>query len=248
LRIRFFLVLFCLFAGAGAALSVSAAGFPSPQVETSDYPVGVLTSKGRVDIEGRIQVTARSKSADPMIYSGNKIYVAEGEARLDLVLGGNIKLCRDSQFTILQGHSPYLFTLNKGSISFELSESRGDTFFTPDFLIQTTVNTADGKPFSFRGELSVDDRGVVCVRSVEGSLRLMTQNNRGILTIPAGASVRLNPGEIKPESIVLNQSCSCQNLSPKEARSLTLSFQHKQGHGLTLFLRKLAHIVTLGLL
>jgi hypothetical protein len=252
LRICFLLWFCCLFFALSLEskpVSVSGSERSSSQAEKNDYPVGVLTAKGRVSIEGRIQFTAKSKFLDPMLYSGNMIRVAEGQAKLDLVLGGSIKLCNDSELAILHGHSPYLFTLNKGSIYFELTESRGDTFFTPDFLIQTEV-AASSKPSAFRGEITVETGGMICVRSLEGRLRLTAQNNRGVLTIPAGASIRLSPGEIRPESVMLNQSCSCQSLlSPREAQDLIMSFQPGERNRSLLgrFFRKLARIVTFGL-
>jgi len=250
--IRLLFCLFLLFFGLRLQSESSSPGseLATPQTPEKDYPVGVLTAKGRVSVEGRVQFTAKRKFLDPLLYSGNKIRVAEGQAKLDLVLGGSIKLCNESELAILQGHSPYLFTLSKGAIYFELTESRGDTFFTPDFLVQTEV-AASSKPAAFRGEIAVETGGVICVRSLEGQLRLTAQSNRGVLTIPAGASIRLSPGEIKPESVTSNQSCSCESpLTPRGAQDLIMSLQPGQRKRSLLgkFFRGLAHILTFGLI
>jgi len=229
-----------LFPLTDAALSFSQTG-------SEDYPVGVLTSRGRVNIEGRVQFTARAKFADPMVYSGNKIYVAEGETKLELVLGGSIKLCNKTQLAILHGHSPYLFTLDRGSVYFELPDSRGDTFFTPDFLIQTEIDHAR-QPSAFRGVITVETGGVVCVTSIHGGLKLTAQNNRDFMILPSGTSVRLSPGEVKPDSVISRGNCSCLS-SPRESKSLIMSFQPQHRHRslLARFFATLGHIITLGL-
>jgi ferric-dicitrate binding protein FerR (iron transport regulator) len=217
--------------------------------KVEDFPAGVLAIRGEVQLEGRFLVVSQRRSSEPFVYSGNTIRVADGEARLELLLGGALNLCRASQLSILQNHSPYLFSLARGSVTFDLPQSRGDTFFTPDFLIRTSGDSSAG-PTAFKGEISMDSDGAVCVRSLAGDLRITAQSGSDAMVLLPGASVRLFPGKIGSEVTFLKESCACAKY-PKLNNSL-MSFQrHSDPYRLLVktkrFFRKLLHVVTFSL-
>ncbi|MEW5978048.1 MAG: hypothetical protein AB1898_19815 [Acidobacteriota bacterium] len=220
---------------------------------TAQYPVGVLLSKGRVSVEGRVEFTQHSKYVDPMVFTGNRIIVREGEAQIELLLGGTIRICSNSELSIMHNRSPYLFLLHGGSAAFDLPESRGDTFFTADFLVRTQVGSADHK-LPFKGEIRLDPDGTVCVSSKRGGLVVSRQDNQSMLTVPDGASVRLQPLETLTPLLARAEDCSClDRAQPKDIEKLVLSLQPHQPKRTLLrrlggVFRRVLRVVSLGLL
>ncbi len=189
------------------------------------------------------------KISEPLIYSGNRISVAQGDATLELVLGGKLRFCEGSRLSVHQNHSPYLFAFEAGSLTFDLPESRGDTFFTPDFLVRTETPVAATKG-SFKGELSVGADGELCVRSLLGTLQVFSQANQRVLSVSAGSSIRVRPGELRLETSPGNQACFCEN--PRRGKDLLYSFNSSPKHFSLLrktggMFRKLLRLLTFGL-
>jgi hypothetical protein len=245
---------FILFIACGL-LSVpagTATSQPSAPERLLDYPVGQLKAKGEVSVEGRVQLASSQKFADPLLYSGNTIRVRSGEASLELILGGKITIHANSNLALLQNHSPYLFTLSKGAVSFELKSRKADVFFTPDFIIKTEPDLAHPE-MRFRGEISLAANGMLCVHSREGRLHITTQDNRSFLSIPSGGSLTVVPTEGSAEPQVFAQNCDCLKLLNIPPQDVMLGFQAPQQH-LSFWRRfsaamgKTLRIVTFGLL
>lgn len=228
-------------------LGVTREQTPSPKVE--DFPAGVLSIRGEVRLEGRFLVVSQRKSSEPFVYSGNRIQVTQGEARLELLLGGALNICKASLLTVLKNHSPYLFSVELGSITFDLPRSQGDTFFTPDFLIKTEIGPT-GEPTSSKGEISLEPNGEICVRSIAGNLRITTQGGAHALTLMPGSSVHLLPNWTGSDVAFLKESCACSRY-PKLSDTW-LSFRQRSGKPAFLlktwsFFRKMLHVLTIGL-
>ncbi len=215
-----------------------------------DFPAAHLTSNGEVNIEGKVQLSPRGKAKGALVFSGNKINVRRGEARLELMMGGSLRLLDDSELTILQNHSPFLFTLSKGSVAFELDSSRGDSFFTPDFIIQILSEVSPVKN-KHKGELTVRADGVVCLHSRSGNLRVTTQDGQNFLILPSGGSMQLHPGDVVNQPMFYSQACSCLKPSGKLVNDLGRAFGPRPVRSIwgriSLVLRQFAHIASLGL-
>jgi hypothetical protein len=230
-----------LLAGTGQASTASS--------EIENFPAAQLTSKGEVSVEGRIQLDRKRDSQGPLIYAGNKINVKTGEAKLELLLGGKMRLLRDTELTILENHPPYLFSISKGTLSFEL-KSNGDNIFTPDFLIKTISEPIPG-PSKVKGEMSLMPGGVLCLFAQSGTLQVATQDNQTLLLIPAGHSMELHPGGPLGPPQFLSQSCGCLDSAKVRPEDFQLSFagRHRSfwGRTATAF-RRAVHLITLGLI
>ena len=217
--------------------------------KVEDFPVGVLSIHGEVRLEGRFLLISQRKSSEPFVYSGNRIQVTEGEAKLELLLGGAINICKASQLTVLKNHSPYLFSLETGSLTFNLPQSRGDTFFTPDFLI-TTDSEPSGASTSSKGEISLEPTGEICIRSLAGNLRIATQTGSHGFNLFPGASVRLSPDRVGSEVVFLKESCSCTQY-PKLSDTMLSFREHPGKRGFLVktrsFFKKILHVVSIGL-
>jgi hypothetical protein len=227
-------------------------GLAADEPREEVFPVAQLEPKGEVSVEGKIQLARGADSRSPLVYSGNRIEVGSGEARLELILGGSIRLFSRSSLSILQNHSPFLFTLSKGEISFDLHSSRGDGFFTPDFLVRTQPDPRNPKN-RFRGEIGLEAGGALCVRSLSGVLEINTQDMKSFLTVPPGSSLRILPGTLTQAPAYYALDCACAGKSKPSPEDYLKSFRPVSSpptlwKSISRVLRKTLHVVSLGLL
>ena len=225
-------------------------GRPLPQSSRAGkFPVGFLTSKGSLQLTGRVDWGRGGRSPFPMVYDGTRIHSKSGTAQLELLAGGRLDLCRDTDLTVQQPRSPFLFTLQRGSVTYDLPRSQGDLFLTPDFLITVGPGRhlqADG----YRGEISLEPDGTICVRSERGQLEISGQDNSRVLTVPPGPGMRVAPGRIlSPEYF---RDCQCSgSLRSGERNGPGASAYGTAGPSgkspWKSFLRVLVKILTLGL-
>jgi len=225
-------------------------GHPLPQAgRTGKFPVGFLTSKGSLQLTGRIDWGRGGRSPFPMVYDGARIHSKSGTAQLELLAGGRLSLCRDTDLTVQQPRSPFLFTLHRGSVAYDLPRSQGDLFLTPDFLIKVgPAPQLQGD--AYRGEISLEPDGTICVQSERGQLEITGEDNSQVLTVPPGPGMRVAPGRI--ESPEYFRDCRCAGpLRSGERNGPRASAYGSAGPSgkspWKTFLRTLVKILTLGL-
>lgn len=238
-----FLILAC-------ATTTVSLGHPLPQAgQAGKFPVAFLTSKGSLQLTGRVDWGRAGRSPFPMIYDGTRIHSKSGTAQLELLAGGRLDFCRDTELTVQQPRSPFLFTLHRGSVTYDLPRSHGDLFLTPDFLIKVGPGP-QLQAGAYRGEISLEPDGTICVRSERGSLEITGQDNSQVLAVPPGPGMRVAPGRIaSPEYF---RDCQCAGpLRSGERNGPGASAYGSAGPSRKspwkTFLRTLVKILTLGL-
>ena len=214
--------------------------------EFTKSAVGILTPNGKLRIDGHVEWGNRGQSELPIIYNGTRIYLQNGTATLDLLMGGVIRLCKESDLTIQENYSPYLFTLHRGSISFDFPKSAGDVFFTPDFLIR--IKPSLNSKIHYKGEIQVDHDGTICVISEKGALIVETQDHSSRFDVSSGSGITIRPG--KTPSFRGLQSCVCDNTTvTNTGEKLSSVVQNpsnsSQKRKILSFLRKLFKILPL---
>lgn len=213
------------------------------------FPVGFLTSKGSLQLTGRVDWGRGGRSRFPVIYDGTRIHSKSGTAGLELLAGGRLDLCRDTDVTVQQLRSPFLFTLHRGSVSYDLPGSQGDLFLTPDFLIRVGPGTglqAD----AYRGEISLEPDGTLCVRSERGQVEVTGQDNSQVLTVPPGPGMRVAPGRIASPKYFRDCQCAGPLRSGERNGPGASAYGSAGPFGKSpwkTFLRTLVKILTLGL-
>ncbi len=238
-----FLILAC-------ATTTVSLGHPLPQAgQAGKFPVAFLTSKGSLQLTGRVDWGRAGRSPFPMIYDGTRIHSKSGTAQLELLAGGRLDFCRDTELTVQQPRSPFLFTLHRGSVTYDLPRSHGDLFLTPDFLIKVGPGP-QLQAGAYRGEISLEPDGTICVRPERGSLEITGQDNSQVLAVPPGPGMRVAPGRIAtPEYF---RDCQCAGpLRSGERNGPGASAYGSAGPSRKspwkTFLRTLVKILTLGL-
>ncbi len=184
--------------------------------QAGKFPVGFLTSKGNLQLTGRVDWGRGGRAPFPMIYDGTRIHSKSGKANLELLAGGRLDLCRDTDLTVQQPRSPFLFTLHGGSVAYDLPDSQGDLFLTPDFLIRVAPDP-QREPDTCRGEITLEPDGTICVQSDRGLLEITGQDSSRTLTVPPGPGMRVTPGQIlSPEYF---RDCQCAGSLPARERN-----------------------------
>ena len=216
--------------------------------EPTQSAVGILSFNGKLRIDGNVAWGTHGQSELPIIYNGTSIYLQNGTATLELLMGGSIELCEESNLTVQEIHSPYLFTLQHGSIIFDLPNSAGDIFFTPDFLIKIKPNS-DSRTH-YKGKIQVDQDGTICITSEKGPLVVETQDQSSMFDISAGSGITIRPGETP--SFRGPENCVCKNTiqsidSEKLSSAVQNSGKFSQKGKVIPFLRKLLKILTFGI-
>ncbi|MCH2693273.1 MAG: hypothetical protein MK025_00985 [Acidobacteriia bacterium] len=216
--------------------------------ESTQSAVGILSFNGNLRIDGKVAWGNHGQSKLPIIYNGTRIYLQNGTATLELLMGGVIKLCEESNLTVQEIHSPYLFTLHHGSIIFDLPNSAGDIFFTPDFLIK--IKSSSDSRTHYKGKIQVDQDGTICVTSEKGPLVVETQDQSSMFDISPGSGITIQPG--KTPSFRGPENCVCKNKTQSiDSENLSSAVQNSdkfsQKEKLISFLRKLLKILTFGI-
>lgn len=232
-----------------ATITVSL-GHALPQAgQYGKFPVGFLTSKGSLHLTGRVDWGRGGRSPFPMIYDGTRIHSKSGTAQLELLAGGRLSLCRDTDLTVQQPRSPFLFTLHGGSVSYDLPSSQGDLFLTPDFLIKVGSGP-QLQVDAYRGEISLEPDGTICVRSERGRVEITAQDNSQVLTVPPGPGMRVAPGRIASPEYFRDCRCAGPLRSGERKGPGASAYGSADPSGKSpwkTFLRTLVKILTLGL-
>ena len=225
-------------------------GYSSTQVgQSTKSPVGVLTTQGSMQLTGRVDWGRGGKSPSPIIYDGTRVHSKSGKAQLELLGGGLLNFCQNTDLTIQQPRSPFLFTLHLGTVAYDLSHSQGDLFLTPDFLIKVGPDP-QLQPDAVQGEITLDPDGTICVRSDQGLLEITTQDNAETLTVPPGSGIRVAAGQIaSPEFF---RDCQCASHLPSREQNGPQASAYNPAHPSgkspwKSFLRIVLKILTLGL-
>jgi len=184
-----------------------------------------------------------------MIYDGTRVHSKSGKAELELLAGGRLDLCRDTDLTVQQPRSPFLFTLHGGSVAYDLQGTQGDLFLTPDFLIRAGPDPQLRRD-TYRGEITLEPDGSICVQTDRGLLEITGQDNSRVLTVPPGPGIRVAPGRIASPEYFRDCRCAGPLRSGERKGPGASAYGSAAPSGKSpwkTFLRTLVKILTLGL-
>jgi hypothetical protein len=197
-------ILFALSSGSmllmGTSLLLAA---PRPDQPAYDV-VGVIEGEAIV-VSGSMNVDVVNGQARTTLRSGSDVRVKSGQARIDLVEGGNIVICGPAHFSVLKSASALTVALDSGTIHVHIKREPSLTVYTAQ-IQALPVAIGDG-PEDLLVGFDVD--GTLCVLAVSGAVRLEQQFTGQSAMVPQSGDVLIANGQLDALRTAPGH-CSCE--------------------------------------
>ena len=172
-----------------AALFTAAAARPRPDGSSEDT-VGTIEGDA-IALQGPMTVEMVRGQIKTVLRSGNDIRVKSGQARLDLVEGGQIVICGPAHLSVLKSGGSLTLALDSGIIHARIEHKPALTVYTAQIQAKP-IAIGDGAQDALIG---FDALGAMCVRATSGAIRLEQQLTGQSVIVPQGGDILLNDGQ-----------------------------------------------------
>jgi hypothetical protein len=184
-----------------AALTVLVCARPD---EPSFDTVGAIDGED-ILVSGSMKMEFEHGHAKTILRSGSDVRVKSGQARIELVEGGNIIICGPAHFSVLKSAESMTLALDFGVVHAHIEHH-------PTLVIYTAQIQA--KPVAI-GEgaqdvlVGIDAAGAICIRAASGAVRLEQQLTGQSVIVPQNGDVLIANGQLDALSAVAGH-CSCE--------------------------------------
>jgi hypothetical protein len=197
-------ILFALASGAVLLMGISLLlAAPRPDEPPSDI-VGVIEGDA-IAVSGRMNVEVVHGQAKTVLRSGSDVRVQSGQARIDLVEGGNIVICGPAHFSVLKLAGALTVALDSGIIHAQIAREPALTVYTAQIQAKP-VAIGDGPLDVLAG---FDAAGALCIRAASGAVRIEQQLTGQSVIVPQGGDVLLANGQLDTLRTTSGH-CSCE--------------------------------------
>jgi len=176
---------------------------PRPDEPPSDV-VGVIEGDA-IAVSGPMNVETVNGQTRTTLRSGSDVRVKSGQARIDLVEGGNIVICGPAHFSVLKSVGALTVALDSGTIHAHIKREPALTVYTAQVKAMP-VAIGDNPEDLLVG---FDAAGAMCVRAASGAVRLEQQLTGQSVIVPQNGDVLIANGQLdalRPTS----GHCSCE--------------------------------------
>jgi hypothetical protein len=184
----------------GALLTAAAGGSDNP----SDDAVGTIEGDS-IALQGPMSVEVVRGQIKTMLRSGNDIRVKSGQARLDLVEGGQIAICGPAHLSVLKSGGALTVALDTGVIHARIERKPVLTIYTAQIQAKP-ISIGDGPQEALIG---FETPGAMCVKAASGAIRLEQQLTAQNVIVPQGGDVLINNGQLEGLQNTRGH-CSCE--------------------------------------
>jgi hypothetical protein len=185
----------------GAALSALSAA--RPDTPPTDI-VGAIEGE-TITVSGPMNVEVVHGQAKTFLRSGSDVRVKSGQARIDLVEGGNIVICGPAHFSVLKLAGALTVALDSGIIHAQIAREPALTVYTAQIQAKP-IAIGDGPLDVLAG---FDATGALCIRAASGAVRVEQQLTGQSVIVPQGGDVLLANGQLDTLRTAAGQ-CSCE--------------------------------------
>ena len=158
----------------------------------SEDAVGTIEGDA-IALQGPMTVEMVRGQIRTMLRSGNDIRVKSGQARLDLVEGGQIGICGPAHLSVLKSGGSLTVALDTGILHAHIERRPALTIYTAQIQAKP-IAIGDGPQDALIG---FENPGAMCVRATSGAIRLEQQLTAQNVIIPQGGDVLVNNGQLE---------------------------------------------------
>ena len=171
-----------------AALWSAASGRPDqPSYDT----VGAIEGDA-ISVQGPLNIEVVQGRTRTILRSGSDIHVNSGQARIDLIEGGQIVVCGPAHLSVLKSVNLLTLALDTGIIHARLERQPALTVYTAQLQV---------KPFAIGDApqdtlVGFDQTGAICIRADGGAGRIEQQLGAQSIVVPQAGEVLLTNGQL----------------------------------------------------
>ena len=184
-RIASFLACVALLA---ASFAGSAARADNPPADT----IGVIEGEA-ISVDGPMTVEVVHGQVKTVLRSGSDVHVKAGQARIDLVDGGQIMICGPAHFSMFKAGGAITLALDSGTIHALIGSEVSLNIYTPQIQARP-ISIGNGAEDVLVGW---DSAGAMCIRANKGAVRLEQQLTGQTVLVPQTGDVSLTNGQIE---------------------------------------------------
>jgi hypothetical protein len=190
-----------------AASLLSGAALPAPAARPDSPPTDIVGAiEGEtITVSGPMNVEVVHGQAKTFLRSGSDVRVKSGQARIDLVEGGNIVICGPAHFSVLKSAGALTVALDSGIIHAHIAREPALTVYTAQVQAKP-VAIGDG-PLDIL--VGFDAAGTMCIRAASGAVRIEQQLTGKSVIVPQGGDVLLANGQLDTLRTAAGH-CSCE--------------------------------------
>ena len=180
-----FLICAAVFAASFAALAARADNLPADAI-------GVIEGE-TISVEGPMTVEVVRGQVKTLLRSGSDVHVKAGQARIDLVEGGQILICGPAHFSMLKAGGAITLALDSGTIHAQISSEVSLNVYTPQIQAHL-ISIGNGAEDVLVG---LDSAGAMCIHANKGAVRVEQQLTGQTVLVPQSGDVSLTNGQIE---------------------------------------------------
>src|SRR5207302_2604406 len=150
--------------GAIVCVALIAAAGARPDQPVSDS-VGVIDGEA-IAVTGPMSMEVVNGQVKTVLHNGSDVRVKSGNARIELVEGGQISICGPAHLSVLKSGGSLTIALETGTIHVHIARELALIIYTPQIQAQT-VGIGDAPRDVLVG---FDDSGAMCIRANRGAV------------------------------------------------------------------------------
>jgi len=172
-----------------------AASIAGPAARADNPPgdaIGVIEGEA-ISVDGPMTVEVVRGQVKTMLRSGSDVHVKAGQARIDLVEGGQIMICGPAHFSMLKAGGAITLALDSGTIHAVIDNEVSLNIYTPQIQAHP-ISIGNGAEDVLVG---LDSAGAMCIRANKGAVRVEQQLTGQSVLVPQSGDVSLTNGQIE---------------------------------------------------
>ena len=201
------MIRFTLFVSLAAVVCAALWLAPHARTDQPSYDtVGPIEGEA-ISVQGSLSIEVVGGRTKTILRSGSDVRVKSGQARIDLVEGGQIVVCGPAHLSVLKSVNLLTLALDSGIIHAHIENQPALTIYTAQI---------QAKPFAISDAaqdalVGFDPTGAMCIRADSGAVRVEQQLTGQSIIVPQSGEVLISNGQLEGlRSGVTHCACELQ--------------------------------------